>query len=80
MAKMFSVTCPETMATFISEKEISPSYVFQQGIQQIMDASKISEEFVKELNRKIERLSSTIDKQRDFIEAKGLINEFIGLP
>lgn len=79
MARMFSVTCPEEQYLFIQEKEISPSSIFQTAIQQIMDASKISEEFVKELQDKITRMMATIDQQRNFIEEKELMDEFLGL-
>jgi hypothetical protein len=79
MTKMFSVTCPNDMGVFIEEKELSPSSIFQTAVQQIMDSCKISEEFVKELQRRIEGLSSTLNKQREFIEEKGLMDDFLGL-
>jgi len=79
MTKMFSVTCPDSMGEFITEKEISPSYIFQNAVQQVIDTSKISEEFVKELQRKIERLALTVDKQREFIESKKLMEEFLSI-
>ena len=42
MAKMFSITCPEAMAQFIQDKEISPSAVFQSAVQNLIETSKIS--------------------------------------
>lgn len=79
MAKMLSVTITEEQGEFIKEHDISPSYILQGAIENIRETSKISEKFVQELQRKISFLQGTIDKQRNFIEAKGLIDEFIGL-
>ena len=76
---MYSVTCPDDMGLFISEKNVSPSSIFQSAIQNLIDTSKISEEFIKELNRKITALGVTIQKQREFIETEGLIDKFLGL-
>ncbi len=79
MTKMFSVTCPDAMGEFINEKEISPSSIFQNAIQQLIDTSKISEEFLKEKIQKIEALKITLGQQRDFIQANGLMDKYLGL-
>ena len=79
MTKMYSVTCPDDMGEFISDKELSPSSIFQSAIQQIIDTSKISEQFLQEKMKKIEFLQQTIAKQREFIEKENLMDKFIGI-
>lgn len=79
MTKMYSVTCPDDMGEFISDKNVSPSSIFQGAVQNLIETSKISEAFVKELQRKITGLQDTLSKQRDFIEQNGLMDKFLGL-
>jgi len=73
-----SVSISQQQAQFIEEMEISASDLLQRSINDIIESSKVSAKQVQELNRKIVILQETIGKQRDFIEAKGLMDAFLG--
>ena len=74
-----TISIPNDMALFCSEKGIKLSKITQDAIQNIMEADKVNSKFVLEQTRKIEALQGTINKQRDFIESKGLMEQFLGI-
>lgn len=74
-----SVSISEEEALFVEENEISLSNLLQASIQNIRENFRISDKFVKELQSKVARLQETIEKQRNFIEAQGLMDKFLGI-
>lgn len=81
MANTHLVTCSITLeqSNAIKEMELSPSALLQAAIEEKVENYKLSRETIKEYERKIEVLRGTLDKQRDFIEANGLMEKFLGL-
>jgi hypothetical protein len=81
MANTHLVTCSITkeQSNAVEELKLSPSALLQGAIEEKIENYKISKEQIKEYERKIEVLRSTLDKQRDFIEARGLMNDFLGI-
>lgn len=62
---------------FLDEMGLSASELLQGSIQQAIENSKIGQAQVKEYQRKIAFLQETMNKQRDFIESKSLMGEFL---
>jgi hypothetical protein len=81
MANTHLVTCSITkeQSGAIEELNLSPSALLQNAIDEKIENYKVSKEQIKQYERKIVSLHETLDKQRDFIEAKGLMQEFLGL-
>ena len=79
MAIIISCSLGKEQKDFIDEMAISPSELLQRSINDLIESSKVSQKQVTELNRKIQGLREILDKQRDFIEAQGLMDKFIGL-
>ncbi len=74
--KIISVSISQKQFEYITEMNIKPSKILQAGIEEMMANSEINSTFVKEQQRKLEFLQNTLDKQRDFIQNKGLMVEF----
>lgn len=74
-----SVSISMEQANFCDEMDISCSELLQRSINDIIESSKVSQQQVKEMTRRIEALQETLGKQRDFIESKGLMDAFLGL-
>lgn len=66
---------PELMA-YATEKKIKLSHIVQEKLNEMMENDKASAEMVKNMQHKISFLQETINKQRNFIEAKGLMDDF----
>jgi len=79
MSTIISVSITPQQKQFIDEMAISPSELLQDCINQQIESNKVSVKLLEELNRKIAVLREVIDKQRDFIESKGLMDDFIKL-
>ena len=62
---------------FIRENNLKPSKIVQEKVMEMIESAKVSNKMIQELNRKIAFLQQTIEKQRNFIEAKGLMDDFI---
>lgn len=62
---------------FILERNISPTRIIRNFIQERMDTHPQGSAKIKELNQKVERLAEIIKEYVDFIEKRGLIDEFI---
>ena len=75
--KCISIT--KEQEDFLNEKEIPLSKLVQFAIEEKMASSKLSDTEIKEFTRRIEALQLTIAKQREFIEQKDLMNEYLGL-
>lgn len=76
MANIISVSITSEQAEFLQEMDLSPSKLLQSRIDEILESNKVNVRQIQEKERKIAFLMETINKQRDFIEAKGLMNEF----
>ena len=76
MANIISVSITSEQAEFLQEMDLSPSKLLQSRIDEILESNKVNVRQIQEKERKISFLMETINKQRDFIEAKGLMNEF----
>jgi len=77
MSNILSVSVSKEQLDFLDEVKLSPSKILQKGIDELIESSKVNVKQVLELNRRIGFLQATIAKQRDFIEGKGLMAEFI---
>jgi hypothetical protein len=76
MSNILSVSLSNDQITFIDEMGLSPSKLLQSKIEETIENYKVTAEELKKQQHKINFLMETINKQRDFIEAKGLMNEF----
>ena len=74
-----SVSISQEQAQFVEQMDISCSELLQRSINDIMESSKVSQKALREVQDKVIRLQGTLDKQRDFIEAQGLMDKFLGL-
>jgi hypothetical protein len=63
----------------IQRFNLSPSALIKEKIREYQLISESSVRIKEEYERKIANLRATIDKQRDFIEAEGLMDAFLGL-
>ena len=62
---------------FLKDSGLSASSLLQDSINEEIRHSQVSHERVKDLNLKIERFAEMINKYREFLESKDLIDEFI---
>ena len=76
MSNIISVSISSEQQMFLDETKTSPSRLLQSKIDELIESHKVSRTLVMEKERKIAFLQQTIDKQRNFIEAKGLMPEF----
>jgi len=76
MANILSVSISTEQQMFLNEMGLSPSALLQKAIDECIESYKVTAEELKKQQHKINFLMETINKQRDFIEAKGLMNEF----
>jgi len=74
-AKTVSIT-PE-QDQFIEENDLSPSGLLQQKIMELIESSKISASRLKEEVRKMESWKDIAIEAREFIERKGLLDEYM---
>ena len=79
MSTIISVSLSSKQKEFIDEMAISPSELIQRSIDDLIESSKVSQKQVQELTRRIAGLQEVLNKQRDFIEANGLMDKFLGL-
>lgn len=79
MSVIISVSLSAKQKEFIDEMAISPSELIQRSIDDLIESSKVSQKQVQECNRRIQGLQEVLNKQRDFIEANGLMDKFLGL-
>lgn len=62
---------------FISDNNISPSRIIQNKVQEMIEFSKNGANFTRQLEQKIVRLQEIIKGYSDYLEDKGLIDEFL---
>jgi len=79
---LISINLDETQSNFIKknkgDKTCSPTFLLRRAINERMSQDSDSfQESNTELRKKIERLMETIQKQANFINERGLLNEFI---
>lgn len=79
MSTIISVSISPQQKDFLDEMAISPSELLQNSINSQIENQKVSRKQIDELTRKIGSLREVMDKQRDFIEANGLMDKFISL-
>lgn len=79
MSEIISCSISREQKDFIDEMALSPSELLQGSINLQIENQKVSKKQIDELLRRIESLRSVMDKQRDFIEANGLMDKFINL-
>lgn len=61
---------------FLTKNNISPSKLIQNKVREMINF-QLEKAQSPELLKKIQRLAETIQKQADFINEKGLLDEFI---
>lgn len=75
-----NVSIPKEQAEFLEENpEISPSKVFQAKISEFMELKMDSKTVTAELRAGNKRLQEQRDKAIEFIDRKGLFQEFVKL-
>jgi len=80
MAIQICCTVSQEQRKFLDENpDLSASAILQRGIEENIENSRVSAKRLAELTRRIECLQDTMGKQRDFIEANGLMDKFLGL-
>lgn len=78
MGRIISISLDDRTWELIRLHKLSPSKIFRKAIDDFeqFSASEMVQDR-KSLNDKIMRLQDVINKQRDFIESKGVIHEFL---
>lgn len=72
--KTISVSKEEDV--FMTENKVSPTRIIRNKLQEMMEFAKNGEQNA-ELLRKLNNWKETTEKYRDFLEKKGLIDEFL---
>ena len=77
-ANLHSITIPIDQEIFLKDNpELSLSKITQSAIAEIQDNFKISAERFRELQRRLENWIQIAEKQRNFIDKKGLLDLFL---
>lgn len=77
MANTLTVSINKEQKEFLDEHEfISPSAIFQDAVNEIMERQKLIENSSAEKDRKIAALEELLTESRQFIRNKGLGQEF----
>ena len=74
-----SVSLSKEQKEFCEKLDLSLSKLLQNAISVVEESTKVSEKFMQEQTRKILALNQTMNKQRDFIEAEGMMGKYLGL-
>jgi hypothetical protein len=77
MTEILSVSITKEQKNFLEDTKISPSALLQDAINKSIDFHKVSFEKMQEINRKLENWMQISFKYRDFINSKGLMEEFL---
>jgi hypothetical protein len=64
---------------YIRENGLKPSKIVQDFVKTAIESEKVSVKAMQDVNRRILALQETINKQRNYIESKGLMDEFLGI-
>jgi len=72
-----TLSIPIEFGAFLNEKRLKPSKILQERIQELMESEKISPEYVRSLNEQIVFQKETINLQREFLKAHGLMEDFL---
>jgi hypothetical protein len=77
VSKVVAVSLPQEYITFLDENPLySPSKLLQSKLNDLMISSKDFIEQLKHEKEKNIRIMITLNKQIDFINSKGLMEEF----
>lgn len=77
MSNILSVSIKDEQAIFINEMNLSPSALLQSKIDECIESYKVTKQELEKQSRKIAFLQETINKQRNFIESKNLMLDFL---
>ena len=77
MAIIISCSIDKGQSQFIADTKLSPSAILQRSINEMMERSNISPDYVKQLQTNIKLLQETITKFGSFIDKRGLMQEYI---
>lgn len=72
-----SITLSDAENAFVDENKISPTAVIRTKVQELMEFRNIKPEYVQELQKKLDNWVKLANEQRDWIEKKGLLDEFL---
>lgn len=73
--KSFSLSDEEN--AFVEENKLSPTAIIRTKVQELMEFRRVSPEYVQELQRKLNNWIKIGNDQREFIERKGILDEFL---
>lgn len=76
MANIISVSITQEQETFVQDMKLSPSKMLQGCINELMESQRVNQKVVDELKLRIKNFQEVVNKQRDFIESRGLMDEF----
>jgi hypothetical protein len=76
MSTIISVSISAEQLAFCKEMDLSPSDLLQSSINSNMDNARASEKTIREQFRRIGSLQTLLLKANNFIEAKGLTEDF----
>lgn len=77
MAVVISVSITKEQKDFLDEMQVSPSELLQRSITDMIQSHKINREAVLELQRKLQVWIEMAQKQREFIEKRGILEEYL---
>ena len=77
--KVIAVTIPPHQKKFLEETGFKPSKILQQAINSLMESTNNFDlkQLIQHKQNKINLLLETVNKQREFLEKQGLLEEFI---
>lgn len=76
-AKIISISLTGQEKEWLDDMELSPTALMKQKISEMMTSSLVQRKRVKELEDTIERLTKRIESLSNYINKKGLYDEYL---
>ena len=78
--KRLCVSVDENEKVFLDQYNLSPSALLKSKIQELKcNFDQFAAKELKKANNKLQNFAAQYEKLREFVEEKGLINEFLGV-
>lgn len=79
MTKITTISLSSEDVALIEQYDLSPTALIKEKLAQFKEVDTFAAAKLRELNEKIKRLAATIQGYADFVESKGLLDEFLGI-
>jgi len=77
MSIILSVSVEKRQAEFIRDAKVSASAILQRAINEMMERNQVSPQYVKNLQENMKLLQNVIQKQGEFINKNGLMDNYL---